>query len=60
MLDTAGEIVLRTPARTLDALHVASALLFKDSTGIDLTFVTADKKQLEAAVQEGLKTALVG
>ena len=60
VLDKAGDIVLRTPARTMDALHIASAFVFQDGAGIDLTFVTADKKQHEAALQEGLRTVLVG
>jgi len=52
--------VVRTSARTMDALHIVSAFVFQDSAGIDLIFVTADKKQHEAALQEGLRTALVG
>jgi len=60
VLDRAGDIVLRTPARTMDALHIASAFIFQDGAGIDLAFVTADKNQYEAALLEGLKTALLG
>lgn len=54
------EVVLRSPARTLDAIHIASALLFRELTGIELSFVTSDKKQEEAAKREGLKTVFVG
>lgn len=54
------EILLRSTARTLDAIHLASALLFQELTGIKLTFVTSDKKQEESAEHEGLKTLFVG
>src|SRR3990170_5454184 len=37
------ELLLQSTVRTLDAVHVASALLFQESTGIALTFVTSDK-----------------
>jgi predicted nucleic acid-binding protein len=40
-----------SPARALDALHVACALEW----GADL-FVTSDKRQLDAAKRAGLKT----
>jgi predicted nucleic acid-binding protein len=60
VLQIAGDIVLRTPARTMDALHIASAHVFQNGTGIVVTVVTADKKQRDAAVQEGLKVVLVG
>ena len=43
------EILLQSTVRTLDAVHIASALLFQESTGIALTFVTSDKRQ--AALQ---------
>ncbi len=54
------EILLHLPVRTLDAVHIASALLFKESTGIDLQFVTSDKRQAESANDKGLKTVFVG
>ena len=54
------EILLHSTVRTLDAVHIASALLFQESTGIDLTFVTSDKKQAEFTNDKGLKTVLVG
>lgn len=54
------DVVLRSPARTLDAIHIASALLFRDLTGIELSFVTSDKKQEEAAKRAGLKTVFIG
>lgn len=60
VLERAGDIVLGNPVRTLDALHIASASVFQEGTGITPTFVTADRKQHEAAVQEGLRTVLMG
>ena len=60
VLRRAEEILLHSTVRTLDAVHIASALLFQESTGIDLTFVTSDKKQAEFTNNKGLKTVFVG
>lgn len=60
VLKKTEEVALRSTARTLDAIHIASALLFQELTGIELTFVTSDKKQEEVAKDEGLKTLFVG
>lgn len=54
------EILLHSTVRTFDAVHIASALLFQESTGIDLTFVTSDKRQAEFTHKKGLKTVFVG
>lgn len=54
------EILLHSTVRTLDAIHIASALLFQESTGIDITFVTSDKRQAEFTNDKGLKTVFVG
>ena len=60
VLGMAEEITMRSVARAMDAIHIASALLFRNGAGIELTFVTSDKKQHEAALHEGLKTLFVG
>lgn len=60
VLKKAEEVILRSTVRTLDAIHMASALLFQELTGIELTFVTSDKKQEESAKNEGLKIVFVG
>lgn len=60
VLELAGEITLRSMARTMDAVHIASALLFQDGAGIAITFFTADKKQHAAARREGLKSVYIG
>jgi uncharacterized protein len=54
------EILLHSTVRTLDAVHIASALLFQESTGIALTFVTSDRRQAEFTDDNGLKTVFIG
>ncbi len=56
VLQRAEEVALISDARTLDAIHIASALLFRDATAIKLSFVTSDKRQHEAALRAGLKS----
>ena len=55
VLSAAEKLVAVHPLRTLDAIHVASAQVF--ATGVsesDLMFVSADKRQTEAAAVIGL------
>jgi len=59
VLKRAQDITLRSPARTMDALHISSALLFQESTDIELTFITSDKKQGGAAAQAGLRVVFI-
>jgi hypothetical protein len=47
-----------TPVKTLDAVHLASALLLQESHVPDLVFATHDKRQAQAAGALGL--AVVG
>jgi uncharacterized protein len=57
VLAAAEKLVATHPLRTLDAIHVASAQLF--AAGVsesDLMFVSADKRQAEAAAVIGLAT----
>jgi predicted nucleic acid-binding protein len=54
VLDRAEELVRGTGLRTLDAIHVASALIFQGASGISVPFVTADAAQREAADQANL------
>lgn len=54
VLAKSQEVVLATQARTLDAIHIASALIVRNLAEIPLTFVTADRKQCEAAQELGL------
>lgn len=60
VLGAAEKLVAVHPLRTLDAIHVASAQLF--AAGVsqpDLMFVSADKRQIEAAAVIGLATRYV-
>jgi len=55
VLAGAETLVAAHPIRTLDAIHVASAQLFAAGVSMPgLTFVSADKRQTEAAVAVGL------
>lgn len=49
VLSQAEELVQKTGLRTLDALHVASALTFQAASGLTIPFITADVRQREAA-----------
>jgi len=60
LLDRTESVIEQTGVRTLDALHLASALLFQAETRIAMPFVTADGKQMEAASALGLRPIWVG
>lgn len=49
VLSQAEELVQKTGLRTLDALHVASAITFQAASGLTIPFVTADVRQRDAA-----------
>lgn len=49
VLSQAEELVQTVGLRTLDALHVASALTFQAASGLTIPFITADVRQREAA-----------
>jgi predicted nucleic acid-binding protein len=53
VLDRAAQ-PMPTELRTLDAIHLASSLLWQDATGIDLTMATHDKALGVAAQAHGL------
>jgi predicted nucleic acid-binding protein len=59
VLAKAGQVVVSSPVRSLDALHIASAQIFQDAMQISLPFVTSDLRQLETARAQGFKTVLV-
>lgn len=54
VIERAIDCLERTPLRTLDAIHLAAAL----ESGCDL-FLTADRKQGEAAARLNLKAEIV-
>lgn len=45
---------------TLNALHIASLMAFEAAASIQIPFVTADKRQAEAAKHQGLNVIRVG
>lgn len=48
------------PVRTLDALHLASALVFQAETSLRPLFITGDAQQRRAAEAVGLNVVFVG
>lgn len=58
MLARARNLLLQRPVRTLDAIHIASALLWYQE-GVRLPFVSADTRQAEAACAAGLEVIQV-
>jgi predicted nucleic acid-binding protein len=60
VLDAAERLVAVHPLRTLDAIHVASAQVFAAGVSASgLMFVSADKRQTEAAAVTGLATRYI-
>ncbi len=59
VLDRAEELIRRMSLRTLDAVHVASALTFETASGIRIPFVTADARQRDAAGQVALNVVWI-
>ena len=49
VLSKAEELVRTGSVRTLDAIHIASAMIIQDSLVALLPFISADEKQLTAA-----------
>jgi predicted nucleic acid-binding protein len=60
VLKEAEEVILHTGLRTLDAIHLASILTFQNASGIQISFITGDSKQQEAAAHVGLDAVWVG
>ncbi len=60
VLDRAEELIQQADLRTLDALHLASAMVLRAGAGVNLPFVTADARQRDAARQMELEVVWVG
>lgn len=60
VLGQAEELLQKIPLRTLDALHLASAVIFQSVSEIQIRFITADIRQTEAAKQLGLEVVWAG
>jgi predicted nucleic acid-binding protein len=54
VLSRAEEVVRQTPARAIDAIHIASLLFLQEATGEQYVFLTADAKQRRGAQAAGL------
>ena len=59
IMDSAEELVQSYNVRTLDAIHIASALAFNAQMRGKIPFITADLRQRDAAMQAGLKIITV-
>lgn len=59
VLSQAEELVQTVGLRTLDALHVASALAFQAASGLTIPFITADIRQREAGERLALNLVWV-
>jgi predicted nucleic acid-binding protein len=60
VLEKSEHIVLNSAARSLDAIHLASAMVFENGIEAQVLFVTSDQKQFQAAQAQRLNTLLVG
>ena len=60
VLGRAEALVRDHTLRTLDAIHVASALVYGDALGVRLPFMTADERQRDAAARLALDVVRVG
>jgi len=59
VLALAEDVIRSSGLRTLDAIHVATAVLVGRELGSSLAFVTADGAQASAAREAGLKVVVV-
>ena len=60
VLGRAEDLLREVALRTLDAIHVASALTFQTISGIPIPFITSDARQRDAAGQLGVEVVWVG
>ena len=60
VLNHTEEVAQKTGLRTLDALHLASALTFQAASGLTIPFITADVRQRKAAETLGVNLIWVG
>ena len=55
----AEQVAATEAVRALDAVHLASALVFREETGIEPPFITADGRQRAAATTLGLDVIFI-
>ena len=56
ILERATSLTWRLGLRAYDAVHLASAMIWKNMTGDEVTFACFDQNLVEAARREGLRT----
>ena len=54
VLRQAEDLVQKTNVRTLDALYIASVVMFQAASGLSIPLITSDAKQRDAAQVTGL------
>ncbi|MDP1832895.1 MAG: type II toxin-antitoxin system VapC family toxin [Geothrix sp.] len=54
-VDAACGLCIKHPLRTLDAIHLASALLLREEGGLEVVFACADGRLRDAAAAEGFR-----
>ena len=59
VLARAADVIRETALRTLDAIHIASCLVFAGGLGTRVPFITADARQREAAARVHLDVVWV-
>lgn len=59
VLEKSEHIVLNSTARTLDAIHIASAMVFENGIEAPVLFITSDHNQFQAAQSQRLNAVLV-
>jgi len=55
LLRRAEQVVRGGGIKTLDAIHIAAALLFQDDSGARISFISADRRQSDAAAVFGMR-----
>lgn len=60
VLNQAEEIIQQGPMRALDAIHIASALVFQTAAGLRIPFVTGDGRRRDAAERMSLEVIWIG
>jgi predicted nucleic acid-binding protein len=59
LLRQAEQVIRVRGIKALDAVHIASALTFRDDSGAHTSFISADEKQLDAAIASGMQVERV-
>lgn len=60
LLGRAEEIIRVANVRSLDAIHIATAVSFQERSGERIPFFSADERQLDAAARFGLRIQRIG